>query len=273
LNELVFLKLGGSVITDKAREGKARVGVIRRAAREVRRALEAKHRLKLLIGHGSGSFGHYVAKRYGTQKGAFDFESWRGYAEVSAAASRLNRLVTDIFLEEGISVLSLQPSASALCRDGKLVRLETHPIKKALAHNLIPLIYGDVAFDELQGCTIISTEQIFAYLTWELKPDKIILAGMVEGVYDDDPLRNPKAHLFKEITAANIARVEKSLAGAYGVDVTGGMLSKVRIMYKLVRSQPSLSVRIISGLLPGLIERALLDEDFDEGTLIKGVLA
>jgi isopentenyl phosphate kinase len=266
---LVFFKLGGSVITDKVREGKARKRVIRRAAREVRKALEAKRFLKLLIGHGSGSFGHYVAKRYGTQKGAFDFEGWRGYAEVSAAASRLNRLVTDVFLEEGVPVLSLQPSASALCRDGELLRLEIRPIKGALAHNLIPLIYGDVAFDELRGCTIISTEQIFAYLARELKPDRIILAGIVEGVYDDDPLRNPKAHLLKEITPANIAQVEKSLAGSYGVDVTGGMLSKVRIMHKLVRSQPSLRVRIISGLLPGLIERALLDEDFDEGTLIR----
>jgi len=30
-----------------------------------------------------------------------------------------------------------------------------------LSHSLTPLVYGDVALDEVRGCTIISTEQIF----------------------------------------------------------------------------------------------------------------
>ena len=34
MHELVFLKLGGSLITDKSREATAREDVIRRAARE-----------------------------------------------------------------------------------------------------------------------------------------------------------------------------------------------------------------------------------------------
>jgi isopentenyl phosphate kinase len=59
------------------------------------------------------------------------------------------------------------------------------------------------------------------------------------------------------------------LSGSHGVDVTGGMLTKVREMYALVRSQPSLSVHLISGRLEGLIERALLGQAFSEGTLIR----
>jgi hypothetical protein len=47
------------------------------------------------------------------------------------------------------------------------------------------------------------------------------------------------------------------------------MLTKVREMYALVRSQPSLSVHLISGQREGLIERALLGKALGEGTLIR----
>ena len=40
MSELLFLKLGGSLITDKQREATVRLDVITRLAREVRAALE-----------------------------------------------------------------------------------------------------------------------------------------------------------------------------------------------------------------------------------------
>jgi isopentenyl phosphate kinase len=273
LGELVFLKLGGAVITDKNREAAARKDVVLRAGQEISRTLRARPDLSLVLGHGSGSFGHFVADRYGLrdgiQEGPQSEEYWRGYAETAAAAARLNRLVTDVFLAEGLPILTLQPSASALCQSGELISMETRPAEEALSHGLIPLVYGDVAFDEVWGCTIISTEQIFACLARELRPRRIILASIVEGVYDSDPLQNPQARLFQEIGPGNIAQVERTLSGSHGVDVTGGMLTKVRVMYALVRSQPSLSVHLISGQREGLIERALLGRASGEGTLIR----
>jgi isopentenyl phosphate kinase len=142
-------------------------------------------------------------------------------------------------------------------------------VAEALSHGLIPLVYGDVAFDKVWGCTIISTEQIFACLAHELRPSRIILASIVEGVYDSDPRQNPQARLFQEIGPGNIAQVEQMLSGSHGVDVTGGMLTKVREMYTLVRSQPYLSVHLISGQREGLIEKALLGQASSEGTLIR----
>jgi isopentenyl phosphate kinase len=90
--------------------------------------------------------------------------------ETAAAALRLAHIVRDIFLAEGLPVVAIQPSASALCRDGKLVELATKPIEFALMHHLVPLVHGDVAFDETSGMTIASTEMIFAYLAPILKP-------------------------------------------------------------------------------------------------------
>jgi isopentenyl phosphate kinase len=267
MHELILLKLGGSLITNKSREATAREGVIRRAAREIKEALEARPNLRLLVGHGSGSFGHFVARRYGLlEEGP---PNWRGYAETGAAAARLNRLLTDIFLAEGVPVVSIQPSASARCRDGELVSMATEPIQLALRHGLVPLVYGDVALDEVRGCTIISTEQIFAYLTHHLEPARIILAGEVEGVFTADPLRDESAQLIPEISRQNFHQVEKMLAGSFGVDVTGGMLTKVRMMYALVQEQPELKVQLISGRQPRTIKRVLLEPGLEEGTTIR----
>ncbi len=47
------------------------------------------------------------------------------------------------------------------------------------------------------------------------------------------------------------------------------MLTKVRIMHALVQKQPTLRVQLISGQRPGLIKRALLEPDLDEGTTIR----
>jgi isopentenyl phosphate kinase len=83
----IFLKLGGSLITDKTRIEHARRPVIRRLAREIKAAREARPDLQLVLGHGSGSFGHVAAKKHGTREGAQGRSGWLGYAEVAAAAA------------------------------------------------------------------------------------------------------------------------------------------------------------------------------------------
>jgi isopentenyl phosphate kinase len=267
MDKLIFLKLGGSLITDKSKEATAREGVIRRTAREIKEALEARPDLRLLVGHGSGSFGHFVAQRYGLLEE--DPPNWRGYAETGAAAARLNRLVTDIFLAEGVPVVSIQPSASAHCYDGELISMETEPIELILHYGLVPLVYGDVALDKVRGCTIISTEQIFAYLSGHLKPARIVLAGEVEGVFTADPLQDDSVQLIPQISRQNFHQVEHKLAGSFGVDVTGGMLTKVRIMYALAQEHPELKVQLISGRRAGMIKRVLLEPNLNEGTTIR----
>jgi isopentenyl phosphate kinase len=189
--------------------------------------------------------------------------------ETGAAAARLTRLVTDTFLAEGVPVVALSPSASARCRDGELIELATTPIQTALAHNLVPLVHGDVAFDETREMTIVSTEMIFAYLAPRVQPTRIVLAGVVDGVFTADPLVEASAQLIREITPQTFSRIEAQLRGAYGVDVTGGMLTKVKIMLTLIERMPHLHVHIISALRAGTVARALQHDDFDEGTLLK----
>lgn len=264
-HSLVFVKLGGSLITDKKAEFSARRDVIGRLAAEVRRALNVHPHLRLLLGHGSGSFGHVVAKRYHVQSGC---EDWRGYALTSAAAMELNHIVSREFLDAGVSVVSIQPSASARCRGGQLIELAVHPVQEVLRRGLVPLVYGDVALDEVWGSTIASTEAVFAFLARALRPQRILLLGEVDGVYTADPRRDATAQLIPLIHAQQMAEAGAMLGGSHGVDVTGGMRSKVQLMVEVVREVPGLEVRLISGLQPGLLEQVLGDPGLDAGTRI-----
>ena len=268
MNALTFVKLGGSIITDKTRAATVDPAAIQRFAHEIAQSLSVSSDLRLVVGHGSGSFGHSVGDRYQAHLGPKAETGWEGYVQTAAAAARLNRLVTDIFLEARLPVVSLQPSASSWCRNGELLSLEVRPLHRLLSAGLIPLLYGDVALDEMRGYTIISTEAIFAYLARHLAPSRIILVGRVDGVFTADPLRDPHAELIPKITPSNVETVERRLGASHGVDVTGGMLSKVQTMYRLALAHPDLRVHIISGRRPGLLQEVLLHPDHPGGTVI-----
>jgi isopentenyl phosphate kinase len=272
MSELVFCKLGGSVITEKARPETARPDVIARLAGEVSRSLARRPDLRLVLGHGSGSFGHVAAHRFRTRQGVYSAADWHGFVQVAAAAARLNRIVSEAFLAAGVPVWSVQPSASARCRGGELVSLALEPVVEALAHGLVPLVYGDVGLDELQGGTIISTEQVLATLARELGPARLVLMTSVDGVFDRDPWREPArgARPIPEVSAANWAEVRAMLSGSHTTDVTGGMLSKVEEMVALVQELPGLTVHIVSGERAGALEAALSEPTLaNGGTVIR----
>ena len=192
---LTFVKLGGSVITDKTGQEAPDLPIIRRLAAEVRAALDqAGPADRLIVGHGSGSFGHTYARRYGVHTGIAPGGDWMGFALTAAAALRLNRIVVDELLAAGVPALALQPSATLLSTAGRLVAWNTAAIGRAIEHRLVPVVHGDVAFDRERGAAIISTEQLLVALASDpaLRPARVVLVGEA-GVYTADPRANPAA--------------------------------------------------------------------------------
>ncbi|MCS6941163.1 MAG: isopentenyl phosphate kinase [Roseiflexus sp.] len=265
---IAFVKFGGSIITDKTQQERADTETIRRLAGELRQALDAAPEMRIIIGHGSGSFGHVYAQRYGIHRGLAPDADWMGFALTSAAALRLSRIVVDELLAAGVPALALQPSTTLVAHGGQLARWDTGALERALKHRLVPVVHGDVAFDEVQGSAIISTEQLLAHLATlpAIRPDRIILVGE-SGVYTADPRSNPNAERIARIDQRNVADVLAGTGGSHGVDVTGGMRSKVELMWRLVQAIPSLQVYLI-GPTPGLLYRALLGDATVEGTVI-----
>jgi len=261
--ELVFLKLGGSLITNKDVPLTPRPGTIKRISREISLACMNDPNIRILIGHGSGSFGHAIAAQYQTQLGEQDHNYWQGFVEVWRAARELNQIMIKALSNEDLPVLSFPPSAGVIANDRNLQSWGIRPIQTALAHGIIPVVAGDVIFDEAIGGTIFSTEELFHYLAEQLHPTRILLAGLDQGVYEDP--EHPEK-IIQHITPAQLNEVEPSLKGSSSADVTGGMLSKVQWMLSLVSKIPQLKVQIFSGAEPGNIQKALAGMEL--GTLI-----
>jgi isopentenyl phosphate kinase len=256
--ELVFLKLGGSVITDKNRPYTPRQDKLDALLHEIASVIKEQPEIQLVLGHGSGSYGHSAASIYDTRNGVSGSLAWRGFSEVWYQASSLNRLVVDSLHRYGLPAVTFSPLASVIAHDGIVSTWNTLPIQTALERGLLPVIHGDVVFDEIRGGTILSTEDLFAYLAGELSPKRILLAGLETGVWADFPARK---HLLMEITPKNLAQQVGNISAAEGMDVTGGMFSKVTKMLDLLKEFPSLEILIFSGEEPGNIRRVLLGEN------------
>jgi len=261
---LVFLKLGGSLITQKSRASTHRPEVLDRLSIEIAAARQDNPDLRLVIGHGSGSFGHTAASKYQTHLGVRSAEEWRGFAGVWYEAHRLNVLVIEALTRSGIPVIALPPSSAAISRRGQVVNYATEPVEAALRAGLVPLVNGDVAFDQALGGTILSTEDVFAYLTVYLRPNRILLAGIEPGVWSDYPHNQSILPL---ITGGDLDEAVGFLHGSASTDVTGGMLRKVESMLALIKRVPELEILIFSGEKAGLVKEALLGAS--PGTLIR----
>lgn len=270
MKELVFLKLGGSLITDKTKPYTPLLDVMDDLALQLATTLQTQPNLRLVIGHGAGSFGHVAASEYKTRDGypqasplthrkrdVTEENYWRGFAEVWYQASSLNRHVMEALHKAGVSAIALPPSSSVIASDGQVAVWETTPIRMALAARIVPVIFGDVVVDEIRGGTILSTETLFAYLVRALNPERILLAGLEDAVWEDFPARTRKIN---RITPQSFEQIRKGVGKSAAADVTGGMEAKVNEMLDLVQQNPELKIQIFSGTQPGNLVRAIMGD-------------
>lgn len=254
MEDLVFIKLGGSVITDKSKPYTVREDVVKRLCSEISKALEEKI-MPIVIGHGGGSFPHVSASKYQTQKGIINDDSWEGFSKVQDDASKLNRIIVERLIESEINAISIQPSASCLASNDRIVEWDSN-IEKYLEKGMVPVPYGDACLDKEKGCCIISTEELFNFLSKKIKPEKIIMVGKVDGVLSKD------GNVIEKIS--NIDDVRKHVKSSDGIaDVTGGMVHKIE------RSlDTGIETIIINGLEANRLYNALSGKEV-VGTVIK----
>ena len=240
-NEIIFLKLGGSLITDKDKPYTPRLDKLKELALEIKTVLDSNPGLLMILGHGSGSFGHTSAKKYDTRNGVQTVEQWHGFAEVKYQAAELTRYVIESLLKAGLPAISIHPSSSMVSDNRIIIHHNILAIRKALAVNLLPVVHGDVAFDESLGGTILSTEDVFSFLAEQFSPRRILLAGIEAGVWADFPART---ELVKQIHLSDYEKMRAGIGGSASTDVTGGMKAKVEEMLELIKKNKGLTVQI-----------------------------
>lgn len=249
MKNLTLVKLGGSVITDKSKPFTARTDVIRKLAKKI---IKLKNKnTDLVIGHGSGSFAHLPASKYQTQLGNITKNSVWGFCLTADAAIQINRIVISEFLKLKLKVASFAPMS--FIYESKFI---VDHIKKALDLGIIPVIYGDVILNKKQGFHINSGEATLDFLARKLKKyyKKITIVYYTDtnGVYDNNGKTIPL------ITPTNFKNIKKYLTGSSKIDVTGGMIHKVKESLKLVQKLDA-EVYIMNGLGRGEITKIRKD--------------
>jgi len=256
MTDLFLLKLGGSLITEKARPETPRREVISRLAGEIARAARDLPG-RLIVGHGSGSFGHVAAQESGIASGLRSAGQLPGVSRTQERAAALHRLVIEALIEAGALPFSIAPSSCLVAEAGRPVALAAEPLLLALGRGLLPVIYGDVVTDRAWGVSIASTEKLFEILARTLldagRPIRQALwLGETDGLWDDEGKTVPR------LSAADLERAAGAIGAPAGTDVTGGMLHRIETALALARlGVPSL---LANGLTPGLLERALKGE-------------
>ena len=263
MKDLIILKIGGSVVTDKFSETpKANLSNIKRISKEISCAYK-ENKMPLIVIHGAGSYGHVIVKKTDIDKGIKKESQLKDFAETQRLQNELNCIFTKYLIEEGVPAFPCQASASAVMKAGKLSYMDISMIAGMLKIGIVPVLYGVPAYDEVQKCSILSGDEIAPYLAVKLKAKKIIHATNVDGVFTSDPKNNKNAKLIPEINSKNIDQVKKLLTGSTATDVTGGMFKKVSELIGVgVESQ------LVNALTSGNVLKAL-NGDKVLGTIIR----
>lgn len=230
MESTVIVKLGGSAITDKARECTPDLRSIYRAAEDV-----ALYDRPLILLHGGGSYAHPFVVRAGLQSGFKGKFQLKPMSETELHLDELTRIIGVSLLLRGKPSVPIKPMSFITLRNGQIVEYFIRPIINALRLGLVPLIHGDIAFDETRGCGIISADKIASILGEKLNISRVLFGCDVDGVYTEDPKTSREAKLIEEVSRKNYLGVLRDLKRTPSIDATGSMLGKVMEAIKLAR--------------------------------------
>jgi len=234
VKEVIILKLGGSVITDKS--GRCMIDEERISA--VAKEISARKNIFPVVIHGAGSCGHPEAKEHHIDKG-LDHNNRSGIFITHAAVRKLNERVVDALRASGVEAVGIHPLDACTAKNGRLISFELGPVEMLVRHGIVPVLHGDVVMDLGQGACIVSGDQLVSYLAGNMAVDRIGLATNVSGVLKD-------GSVIETIDSESIADLTFNDSG--NTDVTGGMKGKIEELLTLAKGGTDSSIFHINRL-------------------------
>ncbi|MFA5943345.1 MAG: isopentenyl phosphate kinase [Candidatus Thermoplasmatota archaeon] len=237
-----LVKLGGSLLTDKAEESSFRRPATRRLLSEV-----AKANLPTVLLHGAGSFGHPQAARHrlGLAKAKPD-----GVSEVLAAVGALAAQVVSLAHEAGLRPLAFPLQHTLRVEGHGLADIPIEEIGRAIEEGYTPVLHGTLVRDPALGWRVVSADELMQELAGELTPRLAVFATNVDGVFDRDPA-DASARLLPKVNGTT-ALLANSVGN--GADVTGRMAGKLARARAVAAHCPTL---ILNGEVRGRLLDAL----------------
>ncbi len=226
---ITLVKMGGSVITRK----NSYRNFSRRHTDDIAAQIAAIKGYMIIV-HGGGSFGHTKSREYSIP-GVIDDSKRNGSSLIHYDMLDLSLKVAKSLLNHGLAPYIF--STSSLFVSGKPdYTTPLYYMKKGYT----PLLFGDTYVDE-NRISIYSGDSIMLDLARLLHPSRSIFFSDVDGIFTDDPKRNPDARLIPRIHDNHGIR-------ATGGDATGGM--KLKLSTLLAMKKHSGEVYLINGKFP-----------------------
>lgn len=252
MRNLVLLKLGGSVITNKNETPpEINENAVRRIAKEL------KHfSLPLVIVLGGGAHGHQAAHSFGYGNPSTPISRLLlGIPSIRHNMSELSHNVETLLSQEGISSVVISPFSISLLNDRKIESFSLETIWRTInsGHNIIT--HGDVCYDSKHGAAILSGDTIMTYLAKALDIKNLLIGTDVDGVLDGNPKQNPNARIIPIINQHNRESILESVGTSNAIDVTGGMARKVEDLLSL--SGLGIEATIFNLTVPGRLVHIL----------------
>ena len=263
-NNLIIIKLGGSVVTFKEKPLTPNFQGIEKMSEVLG---EIKKNFKIIIVHGGGSFGHYWSIKYDMHTKPYPYSDL-GVSVVHESMIKLNHIIINKFIESKLKPYSIQPSAFVFNSAADSERI--HNILDMTNENdLIPITFGDVIYTSGNNFSILSGDTIMSMLCTVLHPKFSIFTTNVDGLYSNIT----KKEIIREIQvdkieASNIPLedVEKKGHSNSSFDVTGGMKRKITEVIQIANSGSP--VYMINGFHPERILDIIHDREYI-GTCIR----
>jgi isopentenyl phosphate kinase len=254
LQNLALIKLGGSVVTFKDRPVAANADAID----SISHVLAQLHTPTIIV-HGGGSFGHYWSVKYDfhTKPAAYDAH---GVSTVHESMIVLNQIIVNSMIKAGLNPYGISPSV--FTSGHKPIPTKIMQVYAMARTKVMPVTFGDVVHMEGDKYSILSGDAIMTLLANVLRPQRVIFATNVDGIYKDVASRE----LISEISVKGKELIYFSKAS--GTDVTGGMRRKVTEAFKIASN--GMDVLMVNGLVPERISEAI-EGKLKVGSLIKGV--
>ncbi|MFX1455861.1 MAG: isopentenyl phosphate kinase [Promethearchaeota archaeon] len=258
--EIILLKLGGSLLTDKDKPNSIRKKIVENAVQQIIEANE-----KIILIHGGGSFGHPLAKKYSISKGV-DMSVPKqilGLTETHQLMNTFNSYLIDKFLEHKFPVLSIQASSIFIKDSQEITMSSIEIIETSLNLNIMPILYGDIILDKSGSFSIISGDQIILELCRNLRRyciSKVIFTMEADGIYVTDFQNNQNYVLIPECYADDLDNLNLADLGQK-IDVTGGIKGKLDIIKNICRQ--NIPVQLINGLKEGYIYKSIKNQKID----------
>ncbi len=165
-----------------------------------------------------------------------------------------------VALNEGIPVFSFPPHAFGMSKDNEFSVSYSGQIRNAIKFGLVPVIYGDIVMDSSRGVSDISTEEVLRSLSYEMRPDVVVISTDVNGLFTKNPKTYPDAELIKFVDSGNITEALSYAGESLKIDSTGGMRAKVLSLYKTVHATGSTGY-IVNANEKGALRDVLLGKD------------